>query len=618
MAKTSLFQRFKYAIGEISKLRSVVYQTVYGGRLGTPYVLSSSRVDYGLARQLYYNTADNYKLGAAFAKPIINTAVGFMGVPCFKSVDLAAQEVLDTYFPQWTSRMQRTHRNAMRDGDCFVMLSRLEEDAKVLYPERTTRLEYTILPPQQVSIDVDPVTFQPNKYIIRGQFTWTSPITGETRSYVGMTVITKDTFSYKYEGDVPEGLSNEERPNPWGFIPIVHFKNEPEDDELYGHSDLEPVEPFLKAYHDVMLHAMQGSKMHSTPRLKLKLKDVAQFLANNFGLDIEKIKQGEKASISLEGHELLLFTEDEDAEFIEVRAATGSAEILLKFLFYCIIDVSETPEFAFGTHTPSSHASVKEQMPVLVRRVARKREQFTEQWQLLARMVLAMTAQAEGKKYTTYETTILWDEVDPRDEKDVAEVLERVVNALNTAVQGGLISLDAAVQFLAQYVETMNDWMSDDPEVPGERERIVKTKLLLARLEEGQLLEAEAAVLSGEMQEIKDLAGAQDPFVYLIHHIHHVAARGKTAVREELHHCPLFISPEAEGAHYIVDDMRSGNRVYHVIVLGQGQDPPPDTLYDHLGNAYRIKRQTLGGRQVYVVDGLKRGQDVIWSDAEAE
>lgn len=499
MAKTSLFQRTRQAIGEISKLRSTIYQAIYGGRLGTPYALRSSRVDYELARQLYHNTADNYKLGAAFARPIINTPVGFMGVPRFRSLDPAAQDVLDTYFSRWVSRMQRTHRNAIRDGDCFVMLSRLEEDEKVLYPGRTTRLEYTILPPEQVKIDVDPVTFQPNKYIIRGQFTWTSPVTGETRSYIGTTVITKEIFSYRYEGDVPEGLSNEDRPNPWGFIPIVHFKNEPEDNELYGHSDLEPVEPFFKAYHDVMLHAMQGSKMHSTPRLKLKLKDVAQFLTNNFGLDIEKVKRGEKATISLEGHELLLFTEGEDAEFIEVQSATGSAEVLLKFLFYCIVDVSETPEFAFGTHTPSSHASVKEQMPVLVRRVARKREQFTEQWQLLARMVLAMTAQAEGKRYGTYETTVLWDEINPRDEREVAEVLERVTNALNTALQGGFISLDAATQFLAKYVETMNDWMSDDPEIPGERERIVKTRLLLARLEEGQLLEAEAELLRGQV-----------------------------------------------------------------------------------------------------------------------
>ncbi len=502
MAKINWLQQFRHAVGEISKLRSTTYQTLYGGRLGTPYILGSSRVDYELARQLYHNTADNYKLGAAFAKPIVNTVVGFMGVPHFRSIEPESQKALDTYFSRWVSKMQRTHRNAMRDGDCFVMISRLEQDATILYPERSTRLEYIILPPEQVSIDIDPVTLQPSKYIIRGQFNWTSPVTAQSRSYVSTTIITKDMFSYRYEGDVPEGLSNEDRPNPWGFIPIVHFKNEADEHELYGHSDLEPVEPYIKAYHDVMFHAMQGSKMHSTPRLKIQLKDVARFLQNNFGLDIEKIKQGDKASLSLEGHELLLFADGEDAEFIEVKSATGSAEVLLKFLFYCIVDVSETPEFAFGTHTPSSHASVEEQMPVLIRRVARKREQFTEQWQLLARMVLAMTAQAEGKKYETYETTVLWDEIDPRDEREVAEVLERIVNALVLAIQNALISQEAAVEFLRQYIDTMNDYISDNPEIPGERERIMKTRLMMMRLEDGQFLEQQKQEIDKELGQV--------------------------------------------------------------------------------------------------------------------
>ncbi|GAW28925.1 phage portal protein, partial [Carboxydocella sp. ULO1] len=162
---------------------------------------------------------------------------------------------------------------------------------------------------------------------------------------------------------------------PWGFIPIVHFKNEPEETELFGTSELEAVEPYLKAYHDVMLHAIQGSKMHSTPRLKLKLKNVENFIQNNFGQQVlDQVKRGEQVSINLQGHELLIFTDEEDASFIEARSAIGDTEAILKLLFYCIVDVSEVPEFAFGVHTPSSHASVKEQMPLLIRRVARKRE----------------------------------------------------------------------------------------------------------------------------------------------------------------------------------------------------------------------------------------------------
>ena len=146
----------------------------------------------------------------------------------------------------------------------------------------------------------------------------------------------------------------------------------------YGQSDIEPIAPYVKAYHDVMLHALKGSKMHSTPKLKLKLKNVTEFLANNFGIEdpVKFAKEG--GTINLDGHEILFFTEGEDAEFIEAKSATGDAKDLLKLIFYCIVDISETPEFIFGVHTPSALASVKEQMPIMVNKVKRKREQFAE------------------------------------------------------------------------------------------------------------------------------------------------------------------------------------------------------------------------------------------------
>ena len=50
-----------------------------------------------------------------------------------------------------------------------------------------------------------------------------------------------------------------------------------------------------------------------------------------------------------------------------------------------------------------------------------------------------------------------------------------LVNALNTALLGGFISLDAAVDLLAQYIDTMKEYATDDPEIPGERERIIKS-----------------------------------------------------------------------------------------------------------------------------------------------
>ena len=490
----------KKALGEISKLRQGIFGrfgALLTGRWSVPYALNSTRVDYELARQLYHNTHDDYKLGAGFAKPIINTLAGFMGVPRFRTKDEEAQEVLDEHVSRWVSRMQRTHQLALRDGDCFVMLANLENDDP-LYPDEENRIDFIIIPPEQIAdIEVDPITRRTKAYTIKARAKWDN---GQ-REYTVTQKIMADRIVVNVEGDAPEGLTSETRPNPWGFIPIIHFKNEPEETELYGTSELEPIEPYLKAYHDVMLHAMQGSKMHSTPRLKLKLRDVQAFLQNNFPEALKAVQRGEQANIDLKGHELLIFTDEEDASFIEARSTIGNAEALLKLLFYCIVDVSEVPEFAFGVHTPSSHASVKEQMPLLIRRVARKREMVTENWQTLARMLLVMHSKITGKRFESYEVGITWDAVIERDEKEYAETVHTLVNALNTALMGGFISLDAAVDLLQQYIDTMQEYATDDPTIPGERERIIKSWIMRRRLEDGEGLEEQRQEIERELED---------------------------------------------------------------------------------------------------------------------
>ena len=73
-----------------------------------------------------------------------------------------------------------------------------------------------------------------------------------------------------------------------------------------------------------------------------------------------------------------------------------------------------------------------------------------------------MKARAEGKGYTNYATELIWDEIDPRDDKDVAEALLKFAQAMALAGESSLISEEAAVKFLAQYVDTMSDYISDD------------------------------------------------------------------------------------------------------------------------------------------------------------
>ncbi|WP_374019014.1 phage portal protein [Paenibacillus thiaminolyticus] len=488
---------WKRAVGEMSRLRNGL-SGLWGlvtGSIGVTYTLDSTRVDYKKARALYDNTEESYKLGAGFAKKIVNSTVGFMGVPEIKSVDEEAQERLKEFFKKNHSKVQQTQLSAIKEGDCFIWLTRETSDSP-LYPEVQKRIVYNIIPPEQVKkINRNPLTGEAVEYILESTHTWMDESGANRRATIKQR-ISSERRLIEIEGDIPPDIEVGETPNPWGFIPIVHFRNEADVTTEFGKSDLESVEPFLKVYHDVFMHAIQGSKMHSTPRLKLKLKDVNAFLSNNFGIDnpAEFAKKGGK--IDLHGREMLIFQSEEDAQFIEARSATGDATALLEFVFYCIISSSETPEFVFGVHTPSSLASTKEQMPVFIQKIERKRQAFSDSWKLLARMVLAMISQAENISYSTYETALVWENIDPRDSKDAAEELKSIVEALDKAVSGQLMSMEAAVQYLKYWIDTIRDYESGDPDVAGEKDRILQTSIFRSRLEDASYLDEERKAAS--------------------------------------------------------------------------------------------------------------------------
>ncbi len=475
------------AQGEMSRLRTANWFFNVRNMYSAPYSLNiAGHVDYKRARDLYYNRDDKYKLGAGFAKPIINTLAGFMGIPTFQCEDEKAQEALDAFVKDLPSVMQRVHQKNLIDGECFLRLVNLPADT-TLYPENNTktRLGCVIIPPEQIptgGIEYDPVTHDYTAVTILTKNKWIDQ-NGDSQEYTFRQRITKTEVTTIVDGNAPEGVESTQEANPWGFIPIVHFRNEADETELHGYSELEPIEPFLKAYHDVMIHAISGSKMHSTPKVAFKLADVKQFLTNNFPEAIKAIAEGGEAKIDMNGKDLFLLKADEEANFIECNSAIGDTSTLLEFIFYCIIDTSEVPEFAFGVHISSSQASTKEQSPILCRRIDRKREQVEEGWQLFARMALAMLSSVTGTRFSSYGNEVTWDAVMDKDEQADAQTLYNVVQALTMAMGSNIISAESAVNYLAGYISTMKKWEGKDGE-PGEKERIEASRLLNQPIEE--------------------------------------------------------------------------------------------------------------------------------------
>lgn len=503
-----MVQIFKRWAGEMSDLRDK-FMGMLGGTLGQPYKLDSSKVDYKLTRGLYHNDLEKYKLGAGFAKPIIDTTVGFMGTPRWTATDEGAQMVLDEHMERLRAVLQKVNRNTLRDGDCYTRIYRKPIEEAVLFKSEKPKIDLQILPPQSTTPILDPTTGKTYGYQV---ITNVSYVENErSYDYDIYEVITAQEITKWYEGnDVPRELKNITKNSPqtdsniWGFVPIIHWKNDSEEDEMFGRSDLESVEPFLKAYHDVMLNSLKNNKMHAAPKLRLRVSDVAGFLANNFGVDINNLKPGEKPRINFSGSDVIITThENDEVEFVQANSTMSDSGTLLKFLFYCIIDVSETPEFAFGTALQSSRASVKEQMTPLSKKIERKREMLEQEYKLLARMILCMYEKANSGMdkliFDSFDTQLEWDMVVERDMAQEAASLVNYVNALNTGITGGFISVETAIDFLAKIIPNMMSFLDEEED---EQTRILRGMEFLERLGKGSLYAAN--------QFDKDLFSADD------------------------------------------------------------------------------------------------------------
>ncbi len=481
MASNTVLRRPAYRlwwhrlIGEINVLRSSGLQS-FG--FFTPYQLDSSRVDYALARALYRNTDDRYKLGAGFAKPIVNTTAGFMGAPHFSHADPDADQALEDAMDGWTGKLLRSNRNALRDGDVFTRIARIPDR----FNPREELFDLQLVPPEWVTPVTDPLTGSWQEIVIRHPVKLLDKDGKVKSQYTIVETLTPTARTVEADGAAPPEVRarNRSEPNPWGFIPIVHARNEAEEDQVYGASDLEPVEPFLKAYHDVMLFAAQGSKLFSRPKARFSLKNVQKFLSDNFST--EEIQSGR---LRFAEKELFLMQEGEEAAFITADSGLAGITTLLKFLFFCIVDVSETPEFAFGTAVQSSKASVSEQMVPLARKIRRKRGHMEEPYGELASMYLAMWARVENSPLETYRVQTGWEELSPRNDSEVATTIKTLIEGLAQGVESGLLSLPAASEFLREFVPSMLPWVDPDAD-DDERRRVAKTMDLMRRLQDGE------------------------------------------------------------------------------------------------------------------------------------
>ena len=447
----------------------------------------TSRVDYARARKLYRNSIPQYKLGAHFARPIINYTAGFMGTPHFKTKDNVdeADKALAEFDEKFVSTFLTVNRNMLRDGDVFVRLDYVDDRFS-----KQKRFDVRLEHPEWCDPILDPVTGEWDSLVITHPVYPTNrPDSQAKPSYVITETITPDSFEIKADERAPAEIRTKYPgiavPNPWGFIPVVHYKNEPEENQLYGVSDLEPLEPLLRAYHDTMFVGNQGIRLFAKPKVKFTLKDVNRFLADNF----KDWRPGQP--VDFQGHDIFLLTEGEDANYITAEPGTAGVGILLEYLFFCILQTAQIPEFVLGTAVASSKASVDTQMDPFVKTIERKRMMSTDPYVETHEMFLAMAAKAPGfdmPALMSYDVEATWPEIRAKDEKGIADTLLALFQAFQVGTTAGLVSMESANEFLADFVPTMLPWLdTSGANSSGERARILEGLAWLERVQAGGL-----------------------------------------------------------------------------------------------------------------------------------
>jgi hypothetical protein len=416
-------------------------------------------VNYDLCRQLYRNSGDN-RLGAAFAKPIVDLQVSFIGIPTIRLEDDTLEEHLNECITDyWAADLQEMFKSSIRDSKVIVRLRQPDILDPLMTLEEATHYQIECLAPERVDIQyslrnknvIEQVQILHRMVLVTEPADLTQGLEAQEEEHDVVEVITKGKYRF-YDQNTSSWLTDMESTNKWGFVPVLEVWNEWDSSLQGGQSDLESVIPFIDAFHDVIAQGLQAHRYHSTPKIKLKVVDVGQFIKNNFpeawDTDTGTIKDG--ASVNWSGREIIFFNSEEDAGFLEAKSVLGDTKTLADFLIDCIAIASQTPEWAFmRVDAGSANSDRNAQTVPFLRKITRKRINFQKAVQQLCKMALV----AYGE--IPYRAHVVWDQIRPDDRLVLAQAFQQMIMGLEVAAQRGEISDETYRETIREYLDQM-------------------------------------------------------------------------------------------------------------------------------------------------------------------
>jgi hypothetical protein len=354
--------------------------------------------DVKKAQNFYKNEEPGLELAGGFVKTTIDYTTAFVGTP-FITDSQGNQDAIMKDFSGRKSDLMIMTRDSILEELVYVRVEAVNGDA---YSDEKMVI-FDILANDRVKPLANALG-----HIIGYKVVTTIALDMEdlSKKYTLTETITKKEIIMTRVGAVPAELKKTETiPNPYGILNIVPIINEP-DKNGQGMSDIAPIMAYLQIYHNIAEQAVQYLYLHSDPKIKMKIKDWNKFLEINGGI-VDKTNN----TINIPGGAVFRISEVDDVAYIQPVSAMGDFTDLLQYMFYNIVQVSQTPEFLLGVAIASSKASADSQMITIDIKTSRKRTLFNDQFKQLYKVFATVYGKLNNIVPNVTDIVIDWDNV---------------------------------------------------------------------------------------------------------------------------------------------------------------------------------------------------------------
>lgn len=449
------------------------------------------KTDYNLSRALYSSAPAEgseylkYALGNYATKNYIDMFGWHIGTPDIQAESETYTQAIQAFIKKNETQLLNICKQTMIDGKHYVW-ARVETN-EFNVPE--LKLKQILLENVVEERCVKNIGGGYKKFVIETKENWKE---GDREKKCTINIeleAGKETITIT--GDLPAQYTEQKtiNKNAFSFVPVFCLYNNKllflED----GIPEIAPVVPFIRRYDDTLRKLGRHVDDILEPRLQVKVKDVTNFIKYSFGVDearMARIAEG-KETVDPTQFKFAFIDGDDSSGGVNYVTPNNNVEgtlALLKLLHWIIVEMT-MPEYLYGTALDGNYASVKEQSPVWIKKVEGRQKEYSEFYYWLAEVFKRAKIATAGRDIFAQDggvenITITWEELSSKDDVALMNALVSFVNAMEKALELGLISPQSAFNTLKTFIPILADF-EDEQEAAQEW---IKFKLRLEALQD--------------------------------------------------------------------------------------------------------------------------------------